>query len=559
MSSTAPESNERFRDLVSILIASVAILTAITAFLQTYASNQAAIADRRAQELSLDATTTRLTGLVQFSSQWQGVVQAWREIDLQIIHAQQEQDTLAEERYTALREKLFQLSPLLAPPYFNSDTFWPDTARYEADLYVVESTRLTEQFTAQAELGNTWDDIANALVIQLTLLAVTLSLYGLSSNLRGWVRWLFITVGSGLVVFNLGWMAFVLITPLPKLPAPAIDAYAEGVGMFYQARDQEAVDLFTQALEIHPTYANAFYERAGAYFYLGNYEQAARDYEAAREAGRDDVNLGWNLGWTYYLLGQFEQATQINQQTLRRDPTLIGLRMNQGLALLASGNFGNAEVEYTLALEEAARQVSVARAAGQEPPASLWYYMDAGAADLQNLIDTLNNTPHSWTQAPPASVIQTDISALQAAAQTYIQRIKEASVALEYTGQLTTVPRTASLSNMQVGQERFDRQGNFLNYEIIERFPYGTDDVLVLFDFTGTQTGQSEIWKVYRNGFEDPSLRVVSLWALDASGNGIKRISFTSSNVFIFAPGEYVVELYLDYHLMQSAKFFVDE
>jgi tetratricopeptide (TPR) repeat protein len=553
------ERDERFRDLVSILIASVAILTAFTAFLQTYASNQAAKADRRAQELSLLATTTRLTGIIQVSSDWQGVIQIWRELDLQVIHAQQEQDGLAEERYTVLRDKFIQLSPLLGPPYFDPQTNWPDTARYESDLYLVESTRLSEQFTAQAELGNAWDEIANAFVIQLTLLAVTLSLFGLSSNLQSWVRWLFLAVGSGLVLLNLVWMAFLLIAPLPHLPDAAIDVYAQGVGMVHQARDQEAVDLFTQALAIHPTYANAYYERAGAYFYLGNYEQAARDYEAAREAGRGDANLGWNLGWTYYLLGQFDKAILVNQHTLLRDPTLIGLRMNQGLALLAAGNWGNAEVEYTLALEEAARQVSAARAIGQEPPASLWFYMNAGAADLQSLIDTLRNTPHSWTQAPPASVIHAAHTEMQSMAEIYIKRIKEATTALEYTGQLPSGAPIVSLSNLQTSQERFDDQGNFLEYQSTDHFPYGTNDVVILFDYAGIQPGQSQIWKVYRNGFEDPSLRVVAPWGLEESGSAIKRISFASSNVFIFAPGEYVVDFYLDYHLMQSVKFFVDE
>lgn len=553
------ERDERFRDLVSILIASVTVLTAITGFLQTYASNQADLAERQAQELSLEATTKRLTGIVQFSSDWQGIVQIWREIDLQLIHAQQEQDTLAEARYTALRDRLFQLSPLLGPPYFDPATYWPDTARYEAELYLVESTRLSEQFTAQAEIGNAWDNIANVFVIQLTLLAVALALYGLSSNLKGWVRWLFIAVGSGCVVFNLGWMALVLIRPLPNLPDAAINAYAQGVGAVYQYHDQEAVDDFTQALDIHPAYANAYYERGNAYFNLGNYEQAARDYEAAQAAGRDDVSLWWNLGWTYYLLGRFDQAILLNQQALSYDPTLIGLRMNQALALLASGHLGNADVEYTLALEEAARQVSTARAAGQEPPASLWFYMDAGAADLQSLRDTLNSTPRAWTQAPPASVIQTDPSAIMAAAATYITRIKEALVALEYTGQLPVTNLTASVFNMQVGKEVFDEQGNFLQYEISQSFPYGTNDVVILFDYTGIQPGQSQIWKIYRDGLEDPSLRVVTTWTLEESGNAVKYIGYTASDIFIFTPGEYTVEFYLDNHLVQNTHFMIEE
>ncbi|HLF91106.1 MAG TPA: tetratricopeptide repeat protein [Anaerolineales bacterium] len=558
MSNESPQE-DRFQSFVSILIATVTIIAATTAFLQAFAGNQAAEANRQAQELSLQATTKRVTGAVQFSYDWQGAFQTWREIDLQIIHAEQEGDTLAIERYTELRDRVASLSPLLGPPYYETSVNWPDSARYEADLYIVDSTRLTEQFTAQAELGNAWDDIANAFVIQLTLLAVTLSLYGLSNSLKSWVRWLFVFVGLSMVVFNLGWMAYLLIAPLPELPQAAIEAYAQGVGMAYQARDQEAIQYFDQALSIQPEYANALYERANSYFYLGDYTNAAQGYEAALDAGRDDTSLGWNLGWTYYLLGQFDDAVSINQQALTRDPTLIGLRMNQGLVLLAAGRFGNAEVEYTRALEEAARQVSASRAAGQEPPSSLWFYLDAGAADLESLLDTLNGTPKAWTQSPPASVISTDLSNLQNDALGYIRGIKEASASLEYTGQLPGLSSNAMVPSMQAGEKIDDDAGNFLRYDITESFPNGTNDVVILFDYSGMQTGQSEIWKVYVNGFEDPSLRVVSDWKLEDTGSAVKQITFAYSNVFVFTPGEYVVELYVDYHLMQSVKFFVEE
>ena len=185
--------------------------------------------------------------------------------------------------------------------------------------------------------------------------------------------------------------------------------------------------------------------------------------------------------------------------------------------------------------------------------------MDAGAADLQSLIDTLNGTPKAWTQAPVVGTILADPAQIQAAALVYIRQIKGASVALEYTGQLPGPAANASLSGMQVGQDIYDDEGNFLRTDIADSFPFGTNEVVILFDYAGMQPGQSQIWKVYRNGFEDPSLRVVADWTLEASGNAIKLISFADSNVFIFSPGEYVVEFYLDYHLLQSVGFTIEE
>ncbi|MFQ5615492.1 MAG: tetratricopeptide repeat protein [Anaerolineales bacterium] len=555
---------ERFEKLISILIASITVLAAISAFLQIYTDSKAGEADRQAQELSIRATETRVNGAIQFSYDWQGAFQVWREIDLQITAAEQEGDTAGAARLRSLRDQIAGLSLLLDPDYFDSETRWPNAPQYEADLYLVESTRLGEAFTAQAKLGNAWGGIADAFVIQLTLYAVALSLYGLSTTIQSEVRWLFVVVGSGMAVLNLVWMAILLIAPLPELPLAAIDAYAQGVGMAYQGKNEKAIAFFDQALSARPDYANALYERANAYYATSNYERATADYVAAQKAGRDDVNVGWNLGWTYYLMGKFDEAVLANQHTLALDSTVIGVRMNQGLALLALGKFQNARIEYDLALAEAARQVAEARAGGKEPPSSLWFYMDAGAADLESLLDLLNDNPKPWTQAPPPGTIRADVNQLWTIALEQIQRIKETTVALEYTGQPPAGPGPDVLA-FQFGQDVYDAQGNFLRYDIAETFPYGTNKVLILFEYAGIKMGQQEIWKVRRNGFEDPSLRVVSEWAIDdlsgssEAGSAVKQISYAYSNVFIFSPGEYTVELYIDSQLVQSGTFFIEE
>jgi len=554
---TPEQREERFEKFASVLIATVTILAAITAFLQAYASNEADRADRQAQDFSIRATTTRVNGALEFSYDWQGAFQTWRELDLQAASAEQEGDALAAERFRRLQDHIASLSPLLNPPYFDEQQNWPDPARYEAELYLVEATRLAEHFAAQAELSNAWSNIANVFVIQLTLLTVALSLYGLSTTIRGMVRWLFVGVGSAIVAFNLGWMAVMLIVELPELPAEAIDAYAQGVGMAYQGRDAEAIALFDQALAIQPDYANALYERGNAYFFLGDYQQAVADYQAAREAGRNDVTVGWDLGWTYYLLGQFDQAVLVNAQVLALDPTLIGIRMNQGLALLAQGRFDNAQLEYQQALDEAVRQVNQARSTGQQPPASLWYYLDAGAADLESLLDQINGTPKPWTQAPPPDLVQADFARLQAFAQEHIKRIKEMTVALEFTGQPPPGPGNANVSAFRFGQEIYDQQGNLVRFDEYQTFEYGVDEIAIWFDFTGIPPGAQEVWKIYRNGFEDQSLRTVSEWALESSGKGVKYITYAYSNIFIFAPGEYTVELYIDQQLVQRGSFTV--
>jgi tetratricopeptide (TPR) repeat protein len=546
------EQDDRFEKFVSILIASVTVLAAITAFMQTRASAEASRANRLAQNYSISATTQKLSGAVQFSYDWQGAFQTWRELDLQVTAAEQEGDTAAAARYRQLRDHMVVVSPMLQPPYF--DGTWPDSAKYEVDLFLVESTRASEHFEAEAELGSGLDEIANALVIQLTLLAVALALYGLATTMGGWIKWMFVMVGSGMVGLCIIWLSLTVIWPRPDLPDAAIDAYARGYGQAYQFNHEAAIAQYNQAIEIAPDYANAYWQRGDSYYSLGKYQEAIADYVAAQENGRDDTTVGWNLGWVYYLLGRYDLAVAVDRHVLELDPTVVGVQLNLALTLMAQGNFDASRVEYDKALAEATRQVAEARAAGEEPSSSLWVYLDAGGADIENLLDQVNGTPNPWTQAPPASAVTAD-----PATQEQLKRLKEHTVALEYNSAPPSVPTSAIVSDFVFGVEVFDSNGEFVRYDTSDQFLYGTNAMIILFNYAGFQTGQQEIWKVYVDGQEDPALRVVSTWALEDSGAGAKAISYASSNVFIFSPGEYVVELYVDTELLKRGTFRVLE
>ncbi len=557
--STKPLSREiRFEKLVSVLIALTTIFAATAALLERVASNEAEKANRLAEELSISATTERVSGNVIFSYDWQGAFQTWRELDLLITNAETFGDTAAAERYRALRDRVTGLSPLLQSPYFDNSVNFPDDTRYEADLYYVEAIRLTEQFKYQAALGNSWEETASQFVLQLTFYAVALSLFGLSTTIHTFIRWLFVGLASLIVLFNIAWSAVLFFVPFPELPPAAITAYSQGVGLAYQGRYHEAIELYNRALSAQPAYAEALDERGSAYFAIGNYAHAAADYEAALAAGKYDTHVLWNLGWTYYLLGRYDDAIRINQQALALDPTLIGVRSNQAIALLAQGRTTNAIAEYDLALAEAVRQVAEARARGEEPPASLWYYLDAAAVDLYSLLDELHGTQKYWTQAPPANTIGGDPGQLESTALGQIKRLKEYTVSLEFNGAAPADTRNPTAGAFSFVQEILDANGNFVEYQESTVNAYGINQIGILFDYTGFPVGAQEVWKVYTNGYEDPALRVVGNWALEESGSGIKFITYAFSSVFVFASGEYTVDLYIDSHLVQSGTFYVE-
>lgn len=555
--STSPQT--RAEKLISFLIASVAILAAIITTMQTYAAGKGDEAKRASSQFAIQAMQSKTSGQTRVSRERQGAYQTWYELDLQALGAELAGDSEAAARYRAVRDHIATLVPIFTAPYFDpASGLAPDVAKYEADIYVVESTRFTEKFTAYNRLSKAWDNRANTFIVHLTLLAVTLSLYGLSTTLRGMMRGAFIGLGTVIAVIVALWALIAMLLPIPTIPEEAINAYAEGVGKAWYGDTAGAIADFDRALSIEPDYANALYERGNAHYFAGDYQASLADYEAAWNTGREDTNVGWNLGWNYYILGRFDEAIEIDRRVLRQDPSLLGVQFNLALALMARGDFAEAEKEYYKGVNAAVFEVTKAHEQGVQPPSSFWYYMDASAQDIENLLFELDGTPKWWSQAPSRTMITVDHNQLRAQARNMFQLLKDTTTALEFSGSAPNPNVTFTATPFQFAQEEVDENGKFVRYNIATTFPYGINQMVVLFDYSGAIPGQSEIWKVYRNGYEDPTLRVIGTWRLQESGSAAKPISYAYSNLFIFATGEYTVELYIDNHLVQRGTFIVE-
>lgn len=556
------KQDERFDKMATMLIASVAILVAITAYFQNYSANISDNARRRAQERSIASTQREVTGAIQYSYQWQGAFQTWRELYLQSIAATQNGDDESARRYEKLMERVATLSPMLGPEYFDPAYGWPDTYKYEADTYLVESTRLNELYLAESELGRFTDDVADSLVVQITLLTVSLSLYGLSISIKGRVRWLFIVVGSGIVAFCMLWLSWSMLNLLirPEVNETAINAYAEGIGLFHQAKDEEALVKFEEAVAADPYYARAYYARGNAKYYLGDLNAAIADYETAYANGMNDTTINWNMGWAYYIAGRYEEALIANERVLQGNPEILGVRMNQAITYLAMGDYENAAAQYEILLNDAEQLVQNAKAANSEPSASLWYYMDAGAKDLQGLVGQIDHAPISWAQAPEAGLIRGDHTATREFALEQMTRLKEATVALEYTGKLPPPSSPTQVVNFTFGTiTETNEQGQIISFEpaVNNTFPNQTESFTVEFTYTGAAPKQM-IWKVYIDGNEDQSLRAVLNDDISSNTTWYRTFGYNYTNVFVLRPGEYVVELYADSKLVKRGVLYVE-
>lgn len=540
-------TDERFKRLLAVLIALATLAATVIAFLQSDAGARDDRANRDARRYTFEAFGRRVSGDARVNFDYNRAYQAWYELNLLADSAEAREDLAAADRYRAVRDELTTLSPLLAEPYFNPETGEPNAAQYESDTYVVEITALTERYLAAAVVKDAWDAKANAYVFHITLLAVALFLFGLAATLnQPATRWIFTGVGGVIAIVAVAQAALAFFQPVAdrRDQAGAIDAYARGVGLAYQDRHEEALTAFTEALTASPDYANAFVARAGSQGALGRLAEAAADFEAARANGNTAANVAGELAWDYYLLGRLDDAVAMNRLALAAGGGDLWIQFDLALALLAKGDVAGARAEYQAGIDAAARQVADAAKAGQQPPSDVWWSLDDGAASLDGLL-----------YEPPPGAAAVDA----AVAEDLITQLKSAAVALEYTGQLPAGALTATISPFTFSAPVYDDQGSLIETLEDEVFEFGVNEIGVLFDYAGMTDGQDVVFKVYINGEEDPSWRVIAPWDLGADGAAEKTLSLAYSDNFVLAAGDYEVEMYVDGRLAQRGAFAVVE
>jgi tetratricopeptide (TPR) repeat protein len=556
-SSAQSFDEERFKRIIAVLIALVTMIAALIALLQSDASARDDRANRDTKRYATEAMGHKVSGDARVNFDYNSAYQSWYELDALASSANARGDEAAAKRYEAVRDTMTRLSPLLATPYFDPAQGQLDIARYESDVYLVEMTALSEKFVAASAVKDAWDTKANGYVFHLTLLAVAFFLFGLSITIASSLtRWIFASVGTIVSIAATAMALIAWMQPVVDLRdrGNAIDVYARGVGLAYQERWQEAIAAYDEAIQIVPNYTSALVARAEAYGQQDNYQQAIADYERARAEGNTSASVAGDLAWAYYLQGRFDDATAMNRTALSSNPDELWIQFDLGLSLLAAGQIDAAKSEYTKGMELAAKQVADARAAGREAPSFLWWALDDGALSIDSLLAALESEP----SAPPRDKIA-DPSVLAPAAQALNQQLKSLAVALEYTGKPPEGTVAAKISPFQFGTASSDDQENPTEPTIAESFPFGTDEVLVMFDYEAMQDGQEVLYKVYIDGEEDPSWRLATPWDLGASGSAEKPLSLAYSDTFVLTPGQYTVEVYVNNHLAQSGSFTIEE
>jgi tetratricopeptide (TPR) repeat protein len=579
----AAEDEGRFKEVVTMLIASVTLFAALVGWLQADSGARGDQAIRDAQRFASEALGKAATGKALVNFQSGTAYRVWNELLVRAYSADGVNDTKAAERYRTVMTETLNLSAaladpasylfgdedsepeetpvpspqLMAPPYFDpASQAAPQLLRYEADVYVTKQTELSERSNLSGDLNNVWENKANAYIVHLTLLAAALALFGLSLSFSGLARPVFVTVGVAITLVTAGSVASVFGQPVRYIPDSAVEAYAKGVGLNYSGDAHAAVAAFDDALNQSPGYANALAGRGEAHLALGGdegYIAATKDYEAAQAAGKDDALVAWNLGWIYYLQGRFDDSIRMSRHSLDIDPTQSGVQLNLAIAKMASGRTEEAKAEYRDAMSKVTQRVAAAKASGKKIPPSLWFYLDAGGRDLEGLYSRLIDLERPWMEAPAKATI-VNPEAVQQASTEIFQELKSLITALENTGRPPEGQPTATFQALKFSAKHPYSQEEFADSPSFE--PY-VKEVTAKFDYAGVSNGQTVQWKVFHDGYELPEFRIKYVWDKGESGEAEETFGeeYSISQAYSFLPGDYIIEMYVDNVLSQFDAF----
>ena len=544
-------ADERFKAIVVTLMSLVTILSALVAFLQNDASNRSSTLLRDGQRFAVTQMETTLRSQQQLNydtyvyQQWSGL--SWQRA--QDLQAATQTAQAQVDQMTNIMQLTADFSPLTQPPYLTdliSGT--PDLARYFAEAQV-EPSYWQQRREAAVDEGNAWNNKSAAYVTVLTLMAVSLFLFGLATTIGGRLRGSFVVLGIFIALAGSGWAALTVMGPVPQHHDEAVHALAQGHADMYRAETlrgwgqmdaalpyfQSGVDHLNHALSIDPDYANALNERAAAYLQAGEQQVFERqdasqflqysidDYLHALKAGSADLSTLWNLGWAYYLLGNHPDSLVWTNRAIEKAPQQIGLYLNRAVALLALGQKEAAFAAVQQGFEQAAKQ----------PISSANFYFHQAIYDLTQLL-------RAWPNA--------DLQSLLA-------DIKEKYVSLRYRHGAPVEITGAKIDAVTFGSD-LDANDDVTN--VATRFSQGTEQVYVAFSYTGLKAGGQVEALVYYKDREDESLTVLETSSLDESGAAWIRIVTPFINAGGLASGHYRVDIHVEGQLLASGEFDIE-
>lgn len=421
-----------------------------------------------------------------------------------------------------MQDHLSELTPLLSEDYDRQYiNYYEDLHR---EYYITYQRQLA--FSREATI---WANKVGELRTAITMLSVTLFLFGLSLNIDNWVRQLF---AGGAFVLELITIVIVILAirmPVEVTPDKAIEHFVDGQILsniaFVAPQDEAetyteaAITSFDAAIALDDQFADAYQWRGFTYMQHRIQDAddnlnalAAQDMETAIALGNDSSVVYTNLGWAYTLTGDYNKAADALHQAIEAEPTECTARMNLGLALIAGGQEDSASQAYDQAMD----------CLLQESP-------DEQANLLASALTELDSDN---------SVIKSKIS-----------QFKENSASLTLTEQISPEASSAQISGISFAGG-ITANGDFV--DVGDTFQAGVPSSYTIIDFYEMAPGTPWMVRWYLDGDRFDAY-ISDGWSGETSGQARVRLRGAP-----LPSGEYTAEVYGAGNLLSSDNFAVE-
>jgi len=101
---------------------------------------------------------------------------------------------------------------------------------------------------------------------------------------------------------------------------PGSHYYSLATALFRNASYQEAINNYTKAINLNPSYISAYLGRGAAYGNIGMHELAMVDFNRAIQLDPNSALAFHNRGLANYHLGEFNSSLEDLNEALRLDP-----------------------------------------------------------------------------------------------------------------------------------------------------------------------------------------------------------------------------------------------
>lgn len=374
--------DDRLSGVVAIIIAFTTLVAAVAGFLQADSGNLAGDHRDQAEQLALQALATaqssRETAQVELETFARWVEQRTQAGNALLASLYASSDPVREsellleqQRWETVAEATLKQSALDPRSEFGPERDATFPQRYFAAA-TEESLRLNALQDAANEEASRLDERAAGYTAVLAMLAVALYLFGLTLAVTGrWRRLGFLSVGMGMLGVALLWIAQSAIVAPYQTNDDAAAEYAQARVASATAHDaagyRSAEAHYSRAIELRPTFARAYQERAGVIF-LGESPQrsgfvsiappealgrARTDLEKALSLGLENAPTLGSLGFYSFAEGVqsanialLNQSADFSRRAIALDAGEPIYRYNLAVALAAAGRFEEARSAY---------------------------------------------------------------------------------------------------------------------------------------------------------------------------------------------------------------------